>query len=252
MKGSGQLALLYGDYLDRQLVVQHGRGPIVNIDMGDIQIIPGVKQAGKIEADGVEKFHPAVFEILQVDGVVDVIVGVDVLAFDYQFRGMNHGFRIHAPRHFDNLRQCPYTQGMIDVAAAVIENREGRILIARRKAEITLGGYWEFPGGKMEGGESPADCAARELHEEMDVHIETGDILTETTHDYGTKVVHLIAVKAILLGGHIKLHDHDDIRWVTVSEMGDYLFAPADEAIVEALKEIHHEKIREKAHETKK
>ena len=63
---------------------------------------------------------------------------------------------------------------MIDVAAAVIENREGRILIARRKPEITLGGYWEFPGGKIESGESPAECAARELREEMDIHIDAG------------------------------------------------------------------------------
>lgn len=126
---------------------------------------------------------------------------------------------------------------MIDVAAAVIENREGRILIARRKVEISLGGYWEFPGGKIENGETPAECATRELREEMDIHIETGDILTETTYDYGTKIVHLIAVKAIMLSGHIRLHDHDDIRWVSVSEMEDYLFAPADHAIVAKLRE---------------
>jgi len=139
---------------------------------------------------------------------------------------------------------------MIEVAAAVIENREGRILIARRKPEITLGGYWEFPGGKIENGESPAICAARELHEEMDVHIETGDILTETVHDYGNgKVVHLIAVRAILLGGHMSLHDHDDIRWVTIAEMSDYLFAPADECIVEKLREEHE---RERARHSAK
>lgn len=126
---------------------------------------------------------------------------------------------------------------MIEVAAAVIENREGRILIARRKAEITLGGYWEFPGGKIEAGETASVCAARELHEEMDVHIETGDILGDTVYDYGNKVVHLIAVRAILLGGHMRLHDHDDIRWVTIAEMDDYLFAPADEIIVEKLRE---------------
>ena len=132
-----------------------------------------------------------------------------------------------------------YTERMINVAAAVIENREGRILIARRKAEISLGGYWEFPGGKIESGETPAECAARELREEMDVRIETDGILAETVHDYGDdKVVHLIAVQAILLGGHIRLHDHDDIRWVAVNEMDDYLFAPADEVIVEKLREI--------------
>ncbi|HKL84765.1 MAG TPA: (deoxy)nucleoside triphosphate pyrophosphohydrolase [Treponemataceae bacterium] len=125
---------------------------------------------------------------------------------------------------------------MIDVAAAVIENREGRILIARRKPEISLGGYWEFPGGRIEKDESPSDCLIRELREEMDMQIETGDILAETVHDYGNgKVVHLIAVRAILIGGRLRLHYHDDIRWVTLSEIQDYLFAPADESIVETL-----------------
>ncbi len=133
---------------------------------------------------------------------------------------------------------------MVDVAAAVIENREGRILIARRKAEISLGGYWEFPGGKMEAGETAAECAARELREEMDVRIETGEVVAETTHDYGDKVVRLVAVRAILLDGHVRLHDHDEIRWVTIPEMGDYLFAPADEAIVERLKEEHRERAK--------
>lgn len=124
---------------------------------------------------------------------------------------------------------------MIDVAAAVIENREGRILIARRKPEITLGGYWEFPGGKIEAGETPSECAARELREEMDIHIDAGETIAETEYDYGDRVVHLIAVRAIMLGGHICLHDHDDIRWVTPPEMEDYLFAPADETIVAML-----------------
>ncbi len=140
---------------------------------------------------------------------------------------------------FDFTLVCVYTQAMIVVAAAVIENREGRILIARRKADITLGGYWEFPGGKLEEGESPYECAVRELREEMDLHIEAGDVLIETTYDYGDRVVRLIAVKALMVGGHIRLHDHDDIRWVTVHEMGDYLFAPADEAVVDHLLETH-------------
>lgn len=68
-----------------------------------------------------------------------------------------------------------YTYVMIDVVAAVIENREGRILIARRKPDISLGGYWEFPGGKVEEGESPSDCLVRELREEMDMQIEPGE-----------------------------------------------------------------------------
>ena len=128
---------------------------------------------------------------------------------------------------------------MIDVAAAVIENREGRLLIARRKADTFLGGYWEFPGGKIEQGESPAACAARELHEEMHVRIEAGDTIADTVYDYGTKVIHLIAVRAILLDGHFTLHDHDEIRWVTVHEMDDYLFAPADEQLLDKIRDVY-------------
>ena len=132
-----------------------------------------------------------------------------------------------------------YTDSMIRVAAAVIENREGRILIARRKEDTFLGGYWEFPGGKIEVGESPAECAARELHEEMQVRIEAGDVIAETVYDYGEKIVHLIAVRAILIDGHFKLHDHDEIRWVTTHEMDDYLFAPADEEILDKIRESY-------------
>ncbi len=128
---------------------------------------------------------------------------------------------------------------MIDVAAAVIENREGRILIVRRKPEIQLGGYWEFPGGKIEAGETAADCAVRELRESMNMHIEAGDVLAQTVYDYGDRQIHLIAVRAILLGGKIVLHDHDDIRWVGMREMDDFLFAPADEIIVGHLVQAH-------------
>ncbi|HHU36047.1 MAG TPA: 8-oxo-dGTP diphosphatase MutT [Treponema sp.] len=126
---------------------------------------------------------------------------------------------------------------MIKVAAAVIENRNGRILIARRKADISLGGYWEFPGGKIEDGETPAECAVRELREEMNVRIDTGDIIAETVYDYGDKVVNLIAVRAILLDGNLHLRYHDEIRWVSIHEMDDFLFAPADEAIIEKIRQ---------------
>ena len=126
---------------------------------------------------------------------------------------------------------------MIKVAAAVIENRNGRILIARRKADISLGGYWEFRGGKIEDGETPAECAVRELREEMNVRIDTGDIIAETVYDYGDKVVNLIAVRAILLDGNLHLRYHDEIRWVSIHEMDDFLFAPADEAIIEKIRQ---------------
>ena len=112
------------------------------------------------------------------------------------------------------LPERPYTEAMIDVAAAVIENREGRILIARRKPEISLGGYWEFPGGKIETGESAEECLKRELVEEMGVQIEVGKALTPATHDYPAFTVTLYPYLCTIVSGEITLYEHSAISWL--------------------------------------
>lgn len=124
---------------------------------------------------------------------------------------------------------------MIHVAAAVIYNEEGQILIARRGKHKQQGGFWEFPGGKMEQGEDAGACLRRELFEEMRIEIEPYELFGQNEHDYGTGPLRLIAYKARYLGGTILLTDHDEYRWENPKRLGDYPFAPADLPFVRKL-----------------
>lgn len=117
---------------------------------------------------------------------------------------------------------------MIEVAAAIIEDGAGRILIARRASGKSQAGMWEFPGGKLEPGESPEACLRRELLEEMGIAIEPYAYFGVNEHDYGAVTIRLIAYRARFVSGEIVLTDHDEYRWVSAAELGEYRFAPAD------------------------
>lgn len=124
---------------------------------------------------------------------------------------------------------------VIDVAAAIIHNEERQILIARRRRGKSQGGLWEFPGGKIEAGESVEQCLQRELQEEMGIEILPYENFGMNEHNYGSIQIRLIAWKAVYQGGVIGLVDHDECRWVFPSELGQFLFAPADIPFVEQL-----------------
>lgn len=124
---------------------------------------------------------------------------------------------------------------MIQVGAAIIEDAQGRVLIARRKEGKAQAGLWEFPGGKVEEGESVPDCLVRELHEEMHIEIEPKEHFGVNDHQYGDKHIRLIAYKALYKGGEITLVDHDDYKWASREELKAYPFAPADIPFVERL-----------------
>lgn len=102
------------------------------------------------------------------------------------------------------------------------------MLIARRKPEKSQGGLWEFPGGKLEEGESPDACLRRELMEEMGIEIAVDRLFGVNDHDYGAIHIHLIAYEAKLVAGEITLIDHDRYDWVRKEQLADYPFAPAD------------------------
>lgn len=125
---------------------------------------------------------------------------------------------------------------MIEVAAAIIEDGNGRMLIARRAEGKSQEGMWEFPGGKLELGESPEECLRRELLEEMGITIEPYAYFGDNEHDYGTVKIHLIAYKARFVSGEIVLTDHDAYRWVRKEELEEYAFAPADVPFLGMLK----------------
>lgn len=124
---------------------------------------------------------------------------------------------------------------MIEVAAAIIEDDQGRLLIAKRSYGKAQAGMWEFPGGKLEKNESPQNCLHRELLEEMSIEIIPYEWFGVNDHHYDTIHIRLIAYKATYVSGTIKLVDHDEYRWVHIKELAEYIFAPADIKFVEML-----------------
>lgn len=127
---------------------------------------------------------------------------------------------------------------MIEVAAAIIENSQGQLLIARRKKGKSQEGMWEFPGGKIEQGETIEACLQRELKEEMNIIIAPYEPFGVNDHIYGATHIRLFAHRAEMVGGEISLVDHDEYRWVERDKLKEYLFAPADIKFVEMLQKV--------------
>ena len=116
---------------------------------------------------------------------------------------------------------------MKTVTAAIIRKNQ-KILLARRSADDRHGGFWEFPGGKVEVGESLAECLERELLEELGVLSKVGGVVctSEFTYDHGS--IRLIALDATLMPGDLRLTSHDRIEWVELSHLLEYELLPAD------------------------
>ena len=123
---------------------------------------------------------------------------------------------------------------MLRVAAAVIE-REGRVLIARRAAGKAHAGLWEFPGGKVEPGETPEQCLSRELREELGVTCAIGERITTSTYADAGSAIELLAFRARHLTGAFVPTEHSELRWVPPSDLAAFAFSPADLAIVACL-----------------
>lgn len=119
------------------------------------------------------------------------------------------------------------------VSAAVVE-RGGQFLVTKRTGGVHLDGYWEFPGGKCEAGETLASCLARELREELDVEAEVGDELLRTIYDYEHRRVELHFVRCTLRGEPRPVLGQD-IRWVSREELARLELPPADSELVHLL-----------------
>ena len=120
----------------------------------------------------------------------------------------------------------------IDVAAAIIV-KDNKVFAARRKAEMHLAGFWEFPGGKLEVGETPEQCLSRELQEELQITTRVGPFVGASVFDYGSKVVRLMAYQVEHLDGEFVLIDHDAMCWLGLDELDSVEWAPADIPLVE-------------------
>jgi 8-oxo-dGTP diphosphatase len=123
---------------------------------------------------------------------------------------------------------------ILRVAAGVLVE-EGRVLIAQRRAERREGLKWEFPGGKLERGETAAQCLVRELAEELGIQTHVVGSLLTTVHTYPWGTIELMALRVARLTGEPMPRDHAALHWVAPAELASYDFAEADLAIVRAL-----------------
>lgn len=126
------------------------------------------------------------------------------------------------------------------VTAAIIMQGED-VLLTRRAPKEKLAGHWEFPGGKVEHGESLSDCLRRELKEELGVEAVVGEILAESVYHYEHGAFQLIGMLTSLTSYQLKLAVHDQAEWVPIEKLLDYALAPADIPIAIKLQEITRE-----------
>lgn len=124
---------------------------------------------------------------------------------------------------------------MTEVVAALIWDKD-KFMICQRPAHKARGLLWEFVGGKVEPGETKEAALIRECREELDVELTVGDVFFEVTHAYPDLTVHLTLFHAAIRAGTPKKLEHNDIRWITVGEIDQYPFCPADEEILKKLK----------------
>lgn len=123
------------------------------------------------------------------------------------------------------------------VTAGIIE-KDGKILIAKRKKGKCLEAKWEFPGGKLEPLESPKECLKRELLEELSVETEIKDYVCSSIFYCGNNQIELMAFMVAFISGEINLVDHEDYRWVSIEEIEKFDFVEPDIPIVKKLIEL--------------
>lgn len=121
-----------------------------------------------------------------------------------------------------------------EVVAALIWDRS-RFLICQRPAHKARGLLWEFVGGKVEPGETKEQALIRECQEELAVTVSVGEVFMEVDHIYPDLNVHLTLFNAGISKGTPRMMEHNDIRWITRSEIAQYEFCPADEMILRKL-----------------
>lgn len=122
----------------------------------------------------------------------------------------------------------------VEVVAAVIV-QQGKVL-ATERGYGDYEGWWEFPGGKVEEGESPEQALAREIHEELNTTIEVGDYLCTAEYDYPAFHLSMRCYISKLVDESFELLEHHAARWLRASELDDVHWLPADLQVVEAIR----------------
>lgn len=125
----------------------------------------------------------------------------------------------------------------VEVVAALIWD-QNRFMICQRPAHKARGLLWEFVGGKVEPGETKEQALIRECREELAVTLDVGKVFIDVVHEYPDLTVHLTLFHATIREGVPRKLEHNDIRWITVDEIEQYEFCPADVEILDKLKTV--------------
>jgi 8-oxo-dGTP diphosphatase len=124
---------------------------------------------------------------------------------------------------------------MVEVAAGLIRDAAGRYLITQRRRGSHLAGLWEFPGGKLEAGETPAAGLRRELEEELSAIFTVGELVETVRWEYPDRTVVLHFFDCRLESGTIAPREEQAMQWVEVARLADHDFPPADRELIQRL-----------------
>lgn len=123
----------------------------------------------------------------------------------------------------------------IKVVAAIIENKNNEILCALRSPNMSLPNLWEFPGGKVEEGESLFEAIEREIQEELSCNVKASKVFAENTHEYEKIIINLIGMKCELIDGTPTPNEHSKLVYLSKESLSSLIWAPADIPIVEKI-----------------
>lgn len=126
---------------------------------------------------------------------------------------------------------------LIRVVAAIISDGHNRTLVTQRPADQHLGGYWEFPGGQIEDGETPQETLVREIREELDVNIIVDDFIWQERFEYDIKIVDIAFYSCTLIDKTQKIvcKEVADFRWISNEQFKELTFPPADQEMIKRL-----------------
>jgi len=124
----------------------------------------------------------------------------------------------------------------IEVVAAIIKN--GNKIFTTQRGYGEFKGFWEFPGGKMEAGETPQQALIREIKEELDIDIEVGELIDTVEYDYPQFHLTMHCFICTILSGELVLKEHEAANWLTKDILDNVDWLPADRVLIEKLKEL--------------